>query len=263
LNIRVKTKHLATAIVTAGLCAGSVHAQTEWANYPTKGIPRLADGKPDLAAPAPRTSAGKPDVSGIWKPESGKYIGNIAADLKPGDISFQPWAAAVFEERKDGARSREEPDANCLPPGVPKIDAVPFPFRIVQTAASVTILYEAWTLYRQVFMDGRPLPKDPEPNWLGSSVGKWDGDTLVVDTIGFNGKFWLDSAGYPATDALHVTERFHRTDFGHMALQITIDDAKAYTKPWTVTEPLLFMPDTEIMEFYCDNEKDLVHLRGK
>jgi hypothetical protein len=173
---------------------------------------------------------------------------------------MMPWAEAIFNERKAGLHAAEEPDAHCLPQGVPKIDAAPVPWKIVQLPGEVVILYEAFTQYRQIFMDGRPLPKDPNPNWLGYSVGRYEGDTLVVESGGFNGKAWLDQAGHPATEALHVTERFRRKDFGHLQIQITIDDAKAYTKPWTVTEEPTLLVDSELLEFICnENEQDVKH----
>ena len=136
--------------------------------------------------------------------------------MKPGDVPMQPWAAALTKERMSGAHASEESDANCLPQGVPKINVTPVPFKIVQNPDEVIILYEAFGIYRQIFMDGRELPKDPNPSWMGYSVGKWDGDSLVVETSGFNGKTWLDQAGHPATEACMVTERFRRPDFGHL-----------------------------------------------
>ncbi len=236
----------------------------QWTKLPTAKLPRTADGKVNLSAPAPRRADGKPDLSGIWEPEANKYVRNIAADLKPEDVPFQPWAKAVFEQRADGSHSKEDPDANCLPQGVPKIDAAPAPWKIVQNAGSMVIIYEAFTLWRQVFMDGRERERELNPSWLGYSVGKWDGDTLVVDTRGFNGKLWLDQLGRPSTDALHVIERFHRKDYGHLDLQITIDDPKAYTRPWTVTEPVHLLPETELLEFICnENNRDLGHLPGQ
>jgi hypothetical protein len=235
----------------------------QWLKTPAPSVPKGPDGKPNLSAPAPRRTDGKPDLSGIWNPNP-KYVGNFAADLKPEDVPMQPWALALFNERKDGKHSKEEPDANCLPQGVPKIDAAPAPYKFLQLPELVIILYEAFTQYRQVFMDGRELPKSPNPTWLGYSVGKWDGDRLVVDTIGFNGKTWLDQAGHPGTEALHVTESFRRRDFGHLEIQITIDDPKAYTKPWTVTEVMQLQADTELLEFVCnENEKDIKHLAKK
>ncbi len=185
-------------------------------------------------------------------------------DLKPGDVPFQPWAKALYDQRVDGSHSKEDPDANCLPQGVPKIDAAPAPWKIVQTPGFLVVVYEAFNLWRQIFMDGRTLAKDLNPTWMGYSTGKWDGDTLVVDTRGFNGKAWLDQVGRPSTDALHVIERFHRKDFGHMEFQITIDDPKAYTKPWTVTEDVHLLQNAELLEFICnENNRDVEHLPGK
>jgi hypothetical protein len=221
----------------------------QW-RYPTAGIPRTADGKPDLSAPAPRTGDGTPDITGLWMPGAG-YIGNLAKDIKPEDFPFQPWAAALYKERRAN-NSKDDPTASCIVGGVPRSDAVPYPFKIVQQPGMMVILYEAVHSYRQIFSDGRPLPKDPNPTWFGYSIGKWDGDSFVVQTSGFNEKGWLDNNGHPATELLHVTERFHRKDFGHMDIEITIDDAKAYTKPWTVTMPLTFRADDELMEYICD-----------
>jgi len=226
--------------------------------------PRTNAGKPDLTAPVSRKADGKPDLSGIWGTESAKYLVNIAVDFKPGELPIQPWAEALTKERMTGIHAAEESNANCEPPGVPRIDNTPNPFKIVQEPDMVVILYEAFGQFRQVFLDGRKLPADANPTWLGYSVGRWDGDTLVVESTGFNGKTWLDQTGHPTTDALHVTERYHRRDFGHMDLQITIDDPKAYTKPWTITEPMVVLPDTDLIEYVCnENEKDLKHLGKK
>jgi hypothetical protein len=236
----------------------------QWVNVPKGSIPRTPDGKPNLSAPALKTRDGKPDLEGVWEPNGNRFVRDIAVDLKPGDVPFQPWAKALYEQRVDGSHSREDPDANCLPQGVPKIDAAPAPWRIVQTPGYIAILYEAFNLWRQVFMDGRQPARDLNPTWMGYSTGKWQGDTLVVDTVGFNGKLWLDQLGKPSTDALHVTERFRRKDFGHMDIQITIDDPKAYTKPWTVAQDVHLLPDGDLMEFICnENNRDVPHLPGQ
>jgi len=241
----------------------SAPAWAQWTKLPTAGIPHTPDGKVNLSAPAPRTRDGKPDLSGIWEPRENRYVRDIAVDFK-GEVPFQPWAKALYDQRTDGSHSKEDPDANCLPQGVPKIDAAPAPWKIVQTPRNIVIVYEAFNLWRQVFMDGRERVADLNPTWMGYSTGKWDGDTLVVDTRGFNGKAWLDQLGKPSTEALHVIERFHRKDFGHMDLTITIDDPKAYTKPWTVTEPVHLLPDTELLEFICnENNRDVSHLPGQ
>jgi hypothetical protein len=233
----------------------------QWLNYPTPGIPRLPDGKPNLAAPAPKTPDGKPDLSGIWL-TGGGYTRNIAKDLKPGEVSFQPWAETLYKHRVD-TNGKEDPQAACVLSGVPRENVVPYPFKILNTNGPIIILYEALHSYRQIFMDGRPLPKDPNPSWMGYSVGHWDGDTLVVESAGFVDNNWLDNSGHPGTEALRLTERFHRRDFGHIDAQITIDDPKAYTKPWTVNLQFT-LTDTELIEYVCDeNEKDLRHLVGK
>jgi hypothetical protein len=241
----------------------SMPLAAQWLNFPTKGIPRTPDGKPNLSAPAPKTADGKPDLSGMWEGNF-KYLANLAADLKPEEVPLQPWAAALVKERVSLAHAREESPANCLPSGLPRLYSTPFPYKILQNPAMTIILYENFGVYRQIFTDGRELPKDPQPSWLGYSVGKWEGDTFVVDTIGFNGKTWLDQMGHPQTEATHLTERFRRRDFGHMELQITVDDPKAYTKPWTVRQDQRLVADTELLEMVCaENEKDLAHLGGK
>ena len=222
---------------------------------------RMAPGTPDLTAPAPKAADGKPDLSGIWEQENLAHFRNLAADMKPEEVPFRPEAKAIFESRRNGARGLEEPDANCLPQGVPKIDGAPVPFKIVQTPKLVVIVYEAFNLWRQVFLDGRQLVADPNPTWLGYSSGRWEGDTLVVETTGFNGKAWLDTGGMPGSDALHVTERFRRVDFGHIQLDITIDDPKMYTRPFSAKETLKLVTGYELIEFIClENEKDLLHM---
>ena len=242
----------------------SVPAWAQWIKYPTAGIPRTAEGKPDLSAPAPRTSDGRLDLSGLWKAPSGKYLLNLAADLKPEEVPFQPWAATLYKQRQDNL-AKDRPTAHCIPHGVPDQMAVAgYPFKIIQAPGLVLILFEEMTHYRQIFTDGRALPKDPNPTLLGYSVGRWEQDALVVDTTGFSPDLsWLDDPGHPHTDALHVTERFRRADFGRLEIRITIDDPKAYTKPWTVTENFNLLPDTELIENYCENEKDSGHLVGK
>jgi hypothetical protein len=235
----------------------------QWMKVPAGGIPRGSDGKPNLSAPAPRLADGHPDLSGVWESGSAKYILDIAADLKPGDVPFQPWAKALVDQRADGSHSGEDPPANCLPRGVPRINASPPPWRVIQKSDIIGILYESDNAWRQIFLDGRELGNDFLPTYLGYSTGKWDGDTLVVDTRGFNGKTWLDQTGKPTSDALHVTERFRRMDFGRMEIQVTIDDPKVYTKPWQVKEQVRLMTDSEIFESACENNRDLEHLQGK
>ena len=252
------------------LLATAGAAQAQWLNYPTPGIPRTSDGKPNLSAPAPRTADGKPDLSGLWQADDlargdGRHFFDIAQDLKAGELSPLPWADALQREREDN-NHKDDPYAHCVPPGVPRINNTLHPFKIIQIPQLTVMLHELATgsTFRQVFTDGRPLPKDPQPTWLGYSVGRWDGDTLVVDTTGFNDGGWLDTRkGRPHSDLLHVTERFRRRDFGHMNIDVTIDDAKAYTKPWTVKLGLLLLPDTELLEGACENDQDRDHLVGK
>ena len=248
---------------------GQAQQTAQWPNYPTPGIPRTPGGKPDLSARAPQKPDGRPDLSGVWQLDRDpKYLNDIAADFKPGEFPMQPWAEALTKERKTGAHADEYPSVHCLPQGIPILDSSPavgYPLKIIQETNLVVILYEANSQFRQIFLDGRPLPKDPNPTWLGYSVGRWERDTLVVEATGFNGKTWLDAvAGHPSTDALHITERFRRRDFGHLDLQLTIDDPKAYLKPWTVTQTMQLFADTDLLEFVCnENEKDLKHLTAK
>jgi len=249
------------SILACGL-ASAQFASAQWFDVKTPGIPRLADGTPNLSAPAPKRPDGKTDIAGVWHTTTRQFI-NITSGQKSGDAPFTPRAAALFQQRR-ATESKDDPTGNCIPGGVPRADAVPYPFKIVNSEKMVVILYEAVHMYRQIFTDGRELPKDPNPTWMGYSIGHWEGDDFVAQTAGFNNQGWLDNDGRPATDALHVTERFQRKDFGHMEIVITIDDPKAYTKPWTVTEPLKLLPDTDLLEYVCnENNKDLQHLVGK
>jgi hypothetical protein len=194
-----------------------------------------------VAASVQRTPDGKPDLSGVWSPEE--------------VLSIRNKAEALLLNRQASQR-KQDPDANCTLSGVPRIELGPKPFKILQSPDEVVILYQAYTTFRQVFTDGRPLPEDPQPAWLGYSVGKWDGDTLVVETTGFNDLTWLDNAGTPHSESLHVTERFHRRDTGHLDIQITIDDPKTFSHPFTVTEHARLTPTTELTEFIClENKK--------
>ena len=167
------------------LFLASMPLWAQWTKVPPDPIPRTADGKPNLSAPAPRLPNGKPDLSGVWSPNANKYLRDIAVDLKPGEVPFQPWAKALYEQRIDGSHSKEDPDANCLPQGVPKIDAAPAPWKIVQTPRFIVIAYEAFNLWRQIFLDGREVAADVNPSWMGYSVGKWDGARLVVGVLLF------------------------------------------------------------------------------
>lgn len=246
-------------IPLACILAAALPAEAQWLDYRTPGIPRTADGKAKLSAPAPRMPDGKPDLSGVWEHLNSR---GAAYYLNGIDIPWQPWAEKLFRERTEDNQV-DNPESRCLPRGVPKADAFDI-HKVVQGPGLVVILYEYQNMYRQIFTDGRSLPKDPNPTWMGYSVGHWEGDTLVVESNGFNGKAWLSGFGNPTTDAMHVTERMRRRDLGHMDIQIMIDDPKAYTKPWTAELHPQLIPDTELLEFVCnENEKDLRHLVGK
>lgn len=227
----------------------------QWLDYPTPGTPRLADGTPDLLAPAPRNTDQTPDLSGIWQATNDlKYLLDLAADLDAG-APLQPWAAAVYAQRQANG-SRNVPTATCNFPGVPHVDTIPAPYKILQMPGLVVVLHEALNIWRQIFTDGRDFPEDPVPTWMGYSVGRWEADALVVETRGFNGRVWLDLGGLPTTESLRVVERFRRRDFGHIDLEITIDDPGAYTEPWRVSYELGLLPDTELLENNC-NENNL------
>ena len=230
--------------------------------------PAPADLSPSLNDPAkdrgptPHTEDGKPDLSGTWAPNAIRQKLDIQAALKEIDkaIPFQPWAEELYLERKanfpkDGAESR------CLPPGGPRMTTAPYPFRIVQTPKLMIMLYEGGAqVWRQIYMDGRQHPADCKPTRHGHSIGHWEGDTLVVDSVGFNGQAWLDEAGLPTTESLHLIERFRRPDSGHLEIENVIDDPKAYTKSWSfITYPLVMKG--ELMEYVC-REKDVQHLAG-
>ena len=253
----VVRKALWAAVVSAAL----IPASAQWLHYPTPGIPRTPDGKPNLSAPAPKTPDGKPDLSGIWMAADGKYLPNLALDGI--EVPFQPWARALYKERQENL-GMGRPSERCLTHGVTDFDALATMRRIIQTPGMIAILFEAYNHYRQIFLDGRSLPAPTQPAYMGYSVGHWEGDTLVVDTTGFNDRGWLDDGGHPQTEALHVTERLRRRNFGHIDLQLTIDDPKAYTKPWTVAlSGFDFVPDEELIESICENEKDAQHMVGK
>src|SRR5215204_3564059 len=213
------------AVALASLCVAAGTATAQWQGYPTPGIPRTVDGKPNLSAPAPKTHDGKPDLSGIW--QSSRAVFDLAQALKRGEtVPFSTEGRKVFDERR-ATNSKDDPSARCLPTGLPVRALLRTPMKIVQTPPLTVILYESRTTFRQILTDGRPLPEVVDwPAWQGFSVGKWDGDTFVVETAGFNGKPWLDQAGYPATDALRITERFRRRDFGHIDMEMVIDDRR-------------------------------------
>jgi hypothetical protein len=241
-------------------------ASGQWLQHPTAGIPRTADGKPNLSAPAPRTPDGRPDLSGLWNRISPKYSRNIAADLKPGDVL--PWAEALVQTRHEDL-GKGYMNVLCVPFGPSYSTSADTTgaemMKIIQTPQLILILNPDLT-YRQVFMDGRALETDPNPAWMGFSVGRWEGDMLVVESNGYNDRTWLDHDGHPHTEALRMTERYRRRDFGHMDLEVTYSDPKAYARSWTVAVRAELAADTEMIEFVC-NEREanpgLAHWAGK
>jgi hypothetical protein len=266
------------SLLAAILAIAAVPTAAQWINYPTPGIPRTPDGKPDLSAPVPRTADGKPDLSGLWRVEptglaemtrlfganrfgvpgddpandSSKYFLNILADFRSEESPIRPEAAAALR-----------PPANpCLPFLFLSPQLISASFKVIQASGLIAILYEAGWNYRQIYLDARKPPPDAQPLWFGYSVGKWEGDTLVVNSTGFNDKTSLDAFGHPHSDALHLIERYRRRDFGHMDVEVTVDDPKMYTKPFTIKFTELLLPDSDVMEYVCEeNEKDVQHLK--
>jgi len=282
--MRCQKLRLGIAFLWMVMCASA-----QWLNYPTPGTPRTKDGKPNLSAPTPRASNGKPDLSGVWQvepPAPGEmerkvgdlgtfvvpgddprtfspYFFNILVDFKREDAPIRPEAAAVFQ-RHAKAFGKDSPGSHCLPMGVPNTELIAVPFKIIQTPGVIVLLIEADNTHRQIYTDGRPLPVDPQPSWQGYSIGKWEGDTLVVDTVGFNDKSWLDAIGHIHSESLRVQERYRRRDFGHMELQVTIEDPKTFTHPFTFKVNQLLIPDFFFLDTICtENERDRVHLADK
>ena len=258
--------------------AAVLPAAAQWLDHRDARTPRTRDGKPDLAAPAPRIN-GKLDLSGVWQAErtpvseltqalgekftreqvdfndATKHALNIFWDLKPGEDPSRPEAAAILKQR----RQMVPPLSRCLPAGVP-MSLFVYSFKIIQAPDEIVMITESGDPARQIHTDGRALPEDPQPAWVGYSVGKWEGDTLAVDTTGFNQDAWLDGAGHPRSESMHLRERYHRLDFGHMNIEITIDDPKYYTRPYTFSAKFHLIPDSDVLEFVCaENEKDSAH----
>ena len=263
-----------TALLTLLAGVPLYSAQAQWFDYPSAGIPRLADGAADLQASTPLTPDGVPDFSGLWIaaarraddcPDEASCITqvdlpadqiNIARSL-PDGLPYQSWAAALVAERS-GRNSIDDPHARCLPPNFPRAYSFPQYYKIVQTPGLMVMLHEFNASYRQIFLDGRPLPEDPNPYWNGYSVGHWEGATLVVESTGYRDDLWLDLRGNPLTEAAHVTEKMTRRDFGHLDIELTIDDPKAYTRPWTVVLSNEVVVDTDLVEEIClENEQDV------
>jgi hypothetical protein len=270
----------------------SMLVQAQWLNYPAPGTPRTPDGKPDLTAPAPRAMDGKPDLSGTWHahPASSEdfkrlfgaavvdnietlsvpgmelntvsiYAASIFADFKPAEVPMRPAAAQIFRRRVSGA----EPLQTCLPLGIPVAGLVSEATKFIQSPQQLVILYESDGTHRQIYTDGRTLPKEIiQPAWLGYSAGRWDRDTLVVESAGFNDKTWLDILGHPHSEALHIVERYRRRDFGHMDVEMTFDDPEMYTQPFNIKYVLDLLPGSDVFENICnENEKDRIHTEKK
>ncbi|HJZ74056.1 MAG TPA: hypothetical protein VKE51_20090 [Vicinamibacterales bacterium] len=265
-----------TGVVSLVVVAASVSVSGQWLKHPTAGVPRLADGTPNLAAPAPRTADGMPDLSGMWdiehnRPcpplgcadmEVGQEFVNIGWSLKSG-LPYQPWAAEVRRKRME-ENGKDDPGSHCLPPGIVKSHTSPLFRKIVQTPGLIVILYERDAAQRQIFTDGRKLPEIEMPTFDGYSVGRWERDTLVVQSAGFKDGMWLDRSGSPMTDSAKITERFRRVNYGKLEIEITVDDPKAYTAPWTVKLNHSLKLDTELLSYICmENEKSVAHMVGK
>ena len=273
------------------LCAVlAVAAQGQWLTYPSLGAPRTRDGKVNLTAPAPRALDGKPDLSGVWHAETtsteefkrlfgaglvnaastlsvpgmeletvSKYAVDILLDSKPEEAMMRPQAAEIFRRRASGADDR----GTCLPIGIPAAGLVSEATKFIQSPRQLVILYESDGTHRQIYTDGRSLPKEiVQPSWLGYSAGKWDHDTLVIESAGFNDRTWLDVSGHPHSEALHIVERYHRRDFGHMDVEETLDDPEMYTKPFSIKYTYNLLPDSDVFENICnENEKDSKHVK--
>jgi len=262
--------------VAAGFAFSISPATAQWLNYPTAGVPRTADGKPNLSAPAPRTVDDKPNLSGLWEmdrkglltptglgcePVNPEFV-NIGARVQ-GGLPYQPWAAQLVKTRAAEKRVHD-PLSNGLPVGIVRLHTLPLPRKIIQVPGQLVIMNEYNSSFRQIFTDGRPLLTDPNPAWNGYSTGKWEGDVLVVQSNGFRDGLWLDTIGSPLTEAATITERFHRLNFGQMDVTITVDDPKAYTMPWTITLHQTIRLDTDLLDFIAnENEKDLQHIVPK
>lgn len=274
-------------VVTLVLCLSAVALQAQWLNYPTPGLPRTKDGKVALTAPAPRAHDGKPDLSGVWHVQPttmtemkrlfgndvdavdvpgmeadtvSKYGINIFVDLKPGE---EPMRKDVAEEiaRRNRPESGLDNLTRCLPASIPLATLLSEVTKIVQTPGLILVMHELDNATRQIYTDGRPLPADPSPSWLGYSIGRWERDTLVVETIGFNGKAPLDIMGHPRSEKMRITERYRRRNVGNLDVEIAFDDPVVYTRPFTITVTHQLQADTDILEYFCnENEKDRIHI---
>jgi len=271
-----------TIAIPAALAALlSVPVSAQWLSYPTPGLPRMANGEMNAAAPVPRMADGKPDLSGLWEAPrrlSGRNekraeevigsdialggFGDLGRSVK-GGLPYSPWGVDLLKARHAN-EDKDDPDGYCQPLGMVRMLQIEGPRKIIQVPGLLVILFERDNTFRQIFTDGRPMPVDPQPAFNGYSSAKWEGDTLVVETTGFKDGMWLDNVGSPFTSQAKVTERFRRPGFGKLEIEVTVDDPKAYTKPWTYKVNQVIAPDTEMMEFFCtENNKDPAHLVGK
>jgi hypothetical protein len=275
---------LACALVV--VLGGSVAGFGQWINYPTPDLPRKADGKPDLTGPTPRLPDGKPNLSGLWHAtqprvcrnaagdpvQCGNEIGgaqlagNLGRDLPGGQLPYLPHALKLFQERH-AALSIDDPHVRCLPDNPPRTWTLPHMTKAIHTPKLLVLLYEVNAIYRQIFIDGRPQPKDPSPSWMGYSTAHWEGDTLVVQSEGFRDDLWIDTWGSPMSSSGKMTEKLRRPNFATLEIEVTIEDPKNYTKPFTVKLQDSLEPDTELVDEFClEGEQDYERLqrsRGK
>jgi hypothetical protein len=271
------------AAFTVLVLTASAHVFGQWVTYPTPNVPRLANGQPDLTAPAPRQPDGKPDFVGFWQPDRQRECTpDLASKVRlaqpctpgekvnvpngpagvPGGLPLQPWAAELAKKRTADL-SKDDPHPRCQPDNYPRVYWLPHFTKMFFVPGELLMLNEWNAEFRQIYMDGRPLPEDPHPIYSGYSIGKWDGDAFVITTKGFKDEQWLDTAGNPITDAATMTERITRPNFGTLNLAITIDDPKAYTKPFTIDMNMKIMIDTQMIEEFClENERDSARLIG-
>ena len=272
-----RTQRVRAAVIVSLVLASVAGATAQWPDVPTAGVPKNPNGSPNLNAPAPRAADGKPDLSGVWRPDrnqkcppdgcpdnqmSEQFL-DLGWGLKDG-LPYQPWAAELVKRRTE-RNGQDDPTSHCFPGGVVRLHTYPTFTKIVQTPKLIVILSEREVTYRQIFLDGRKLPSDPLPTWKGYSVGRWEGDTLVVESTGFRGEdIWLDRKGSPLTDSATITERIRRVNYGRLETQVTINDPKAYTRPFTVTLNEYLEPSGELMDFVClENDSSGPELLGK
>jgi hypothetical protein len=243
-------------------------ASAQWFNIQQKGVPRNADGKVNMTAPVPKQADGHPDLSGLWLGDNWQPAGRRPNPPGPRFTppKLLPAAQKEFDNRVE-THLKDDPKVRCMPNGVPHAATEPYPFEIIHTPAKTIILYEMYSTRRQIFTDGRELPKSATeftPTWMGYSTGKWEGDEFVVNTLGFNKKVWaIDMAGHPSSDEMRVEERFKRIDFGHMDIKVTIDDPKTYEDKWIQTFRYTLLPDTDLLEFECEVNTSAAHMVGK